>query len=56
MAVFERRATAQAHAFPGRSYMAFALTQEPPIVDWLAELDRVRSSAVVEAWLNRTPL
>jgi septum site-determining protein MinC len=32
--------------FRGRSYMAFALTPEPPIVDWLAELDNwVRSSA-----------
>jgi hypothetical protein len=35
---------------------AFALTLEFPLVDWLAELDRVRSSAVVEAWLNRMPL
>lgn len=25
--------------FRGRSYMAFALTPEPPVVDWLAELD-----------------
>jgi septum site-determining protein MinC len=32
--------------FRGRSYMAFALTPEPPIVDWLAELDNwIRSSA-----------
>jgi septum site-determining protein MinC len=32
--------------FRGRSYMAFALTPEPPIVDWLAELDDwIRSSA-----------
>ena len=32
--------------FRGRSYMAFALTPEPPIVDWLAELDTwIRSSA-----------
>jgi septum site-determining protein MinC len=32
--------------FRGRSYMAFALTPEPPIVDWLAELDVwIRSSA-----------
>src|SRR5215475_14020100 len=32
--------------FRGRSYMAFALTPEPPIVDWLAELDSwIRSSA-----------
>jgi len=32
--------------FRGRSYMAFALTPEPPIVDWLAELDAwIRSSA-----------
>ncbi len=32
--------------FRGRSYMAFALTPEPPIVDWLAELDIwIRSSA-----------
>jgi hypothetical protein len=30
--------------------MAFALTQELPIVDWLTELG---SSAVVQAWLNR---
>jgi hypothetical protein len=53
MAVFERRT---AHAFPGRPHMAFALTPELPIVDWLAELDRVRLSAVVEVWLNRMPL
>jgi hypothetical protein len=32
--------------FRGRSYMAFALTQELPIVDWLTELG---SSAVVQA-------
>jgi septum site-determining protein MinC len=32
--------------FRGRSYMAFALTPEPPIVDWLSELDAwIRSSA-----------
>ena len=32
--------------FRGRSYMAFALTPEPPIVEWLAELDAwIRSSA-----------
>ena len=32
--------------FRGRSYMAFALTPEPPIVDWLSELDNwIRSSA-----------
>ena len=32
--------------FRGRSYMAFALTPEPPIVDWLSELDVwIRSSA-----------
>ena len=32
--------------FRGRSYMAFALTPEPPIVDWLSELDLwIRSSA-----------
>ena len=32
--------------FRGRSYMAFALTPEPPIVDWLSELDQwIRSSA-----------
>jgi septum site-determining protein MinC len=32
--------------FRGRSYMAFALTPEPPIVDWLSELDTwIRSSA-----------
>ncbi len=32
--------------FRGRSYMAFALTPEPPIVDWLTELDTwIRSSA-----------
>jgi septum site-determining protein MinC len=32
--------------FRGRSYMAFALTPEPPIVEWLAELDVwIRSSA-----------
>ena len=36
--------------------MAFELTPEPPIVDWLAELDRVRLLTVVEAWLNRMPL
>jgi septum site-determining protein MinC len=32
--------------FRGRSYMAFALTPEPPIVEWLSELDVwIRSSA-----------
>jgi septum site-determining protein MinC len=32
--------------FRGRSYMAFVLTPEPPIVDWLAELDEwIKSSA-----------
>jgi septum site-determining protein MinC len=32
--------------FRGRSYMAFALTPEPPIIDWLSELDGwIRSSA-----------
>jgi septum site-determining protein MinC len=32
--------------FRGRSYMAFALTPEPPIVDWLSQLDAwIRSSA-----------
>ena len=25
--------------FRGRSYMAFVLTPEPPIADWLSELD-----------------
>jgi hypothetical protein len=30
--------------------MAFALPPELPIVDWLAELDRIRS------WLNREVL
>src|SRR5262249_40629047 len=32
--------------FRGRSYMAFVLTPEPPIAEWLTELDeRIRSSA-----------
>jgi septum site-determining protein MinC len=32
--------------FRGRSYLAFVLAPEPPIADWLAELDKsVRSSA-----------
>jgi len=32
--------------FRGRSYMAFVLTPEPPIVEWLAELDEwIKSSA-----------
>ena len=31
--------------FRGRSYMAFVLTPEPPIADWLSELDAwIRSS------------
>jgi septum site-determining protein MinC len=30
----------------GRSYMAFALAPEPPVAEWLAELDR---------WLNGSP-
>ena len=30
----------------GRSYMAFALAPEPPIAEWLAELDR---------WLRGSP-
>ncbi len=38
-----------------RSYMAFALTQELPIVDWLNEIDRIGSSAVVQTWPNRMP-
>jgi septum site-determining protein MinC len=29
----------------GRSYMAFALAPEPPIVDWLAELDQWMASS-----------
>ena len=43
--------TSVAHArqpmrFRGRSFMAFALAPEPPIVEWLAELDHwARSSA-----------
>src|ERR1043166_2694374 len=32
--------------FRGRSYMAFALAPEPPVVDWLAEIDAwIQSSA-----------
>jgi septum site-determining protein MinC len=32
--------------FRGRSYMAFALAPEPPVADWLAEIDAwIRSSA-----------
>src|SRR5438270_2713363 len=32
--------------FRGRSYMAFVLTPEPPIADWLSELDEwIKSSA-----------
>jgi septum site-determining protein MinC len=32
--------------FRGRSYMAFVLTPEPPIVEWLTELDKwIKSSA-----------
>jgi septum site-determining protein MinC len=32
--------------FRGRSYMAFALTPEPPIADWLADIDDwIRNSA-----------
>ena len=32
--------------FRGRSYLAFVLAPEPPIVDWLAELEKsVRGSA-----------
>jgi septum site-determining protein MinC len=32
--------------FRGRSYMAFALTPEPPVADWLAEIDAwIQSSA-----------
>src|SRR5262249_32399256 len=32
--------------FRGRSYMAFVLTPEPPIADWLSELDAwIKSSA-----------
>ena len=37
--------TQRAMRFRGRSYMAFVLTPEPPIAEWLAELDeRIRSS------------
>jgi len=49
--VREVTVTSVAHArhsmpFRGRSFMAFALTPEPPIADWLAELDNWgRSSA-----------
>jgi septum site-determining protein MinC len=36
----------RAMRFRGKSYMAFALTPEPPIIDWLAKLDNwIRSSA-----------
>jgi septum site-determining protein MinC len=32
--------------FRGRSFLAFALTPEPPVADWLAELDKwTRSSS-----------
>src|SRR5262249_9091746 len=32
--------------FRGRSYMAFALTPEPPVADWLGEIDEwIRNSA-----------
>jgi len=53
--------------FRGRSYMAFVLTPEPPIADWLSELDDwIRSSTgyfvgrpvVLELWprgLHPTP-
>jgi septum site-determining protein MinC len=30
----------QSIRFRGRSFLAFALTPEPPVADWLAELDR----------------
>jgi septum site-determining protein MinC len=30
----------QSIRFRGRSFLAFALTPEPPVVDWLAELDK----------------
>lgn len=37
--------TQRAMRFRGRSYMAFVLTPEPPIADWLSELDDwIRSS------------
>jgi septum site-determining protein MinC len=37
--------TRRATRFRGRSYMAFALTPEPPVADWLVELDDwIRSS------------
>lgn len=37
--------TQRAMRFRGRSYMAFVLTPEPPIADWLTELDEwIRSS------------
>jgi septum site-determining protein MinC len=33
--------TQQSIRFRGRSFLAFALTPEPPVADWLAELDKV---------------
>jgi septum site-determining protein MinC len=36
----------RAMRFLGRSYMAFVFTPEPPLVEWLAQLD---------AWLARSP-
>jgi septum site-determining protein MinC len=36
----------QSIRFRGRSFLAFALTPEPPIADWLAELDK---------WIRNSP-
>jgi septum site-determining protein MinC len=39
-AVQPQQQTRQSIRFRGRSFIAFALTPEPPIADWLAELDK----------------
>ena len=40
IAVQPQQQSRQAIRFRGRSFIAFALTPEPPIADWLAELDK----------------
>ena len=45
IAVQPQQQTRQSIRFRGRSFIAFALTPEPPIADWLAELDKwIRTS------------
>ena len=45
LAVQPQQQTRQSIRFRGRSFIAFALSPEPPIADWLAELDKWTKSS-----------